>query len=102
FTARWNVVTPFQRAIFIAILLLTALASVLLIGPVAFHRVVFRHHARAELVRAANALALAGLVVLALAIVGVVLLVVSVLMGTVATVVIGLGTAVTFAAVWGL
>ncbi|SNQ46014.1 conserved membrane hypothetical protein [Frankia canadensis] len=102
FSARFGVVEPYQRAIFIGVLLLTALASALLIGPVAFHRIVFRHHARAELVRTANALALGGLAVLGLAIIGVVLLVVSVLTGVLTTVLIASGTAATFVVVWGV
>jgi hypothetical protein len=93
-------VTTFQRAVYITTLLLTALASALLIGPVAFHRIVFRRHAKASLVEAANVMALYGLVVLAVAINGVVLLVVDVLMGTLATALIALGTATTFLWLW--
>jgi hypothetical protein len=102
FTARWEAVTTFQRAVFLTTLLLVALASALLIGPVAFHRVVFRRHIRAELVTTANVMALVGLVTLGLALVGVVLLVVSVLMGTLATVLISSVTALMFVVLWGV
>jgi hypothetical protein len=100
FTQRWGQVTTFQRSVYLGTLLLAALASALLIGPAAYHRIVFRRHAKAYLVETANTMALAGLVALALAINGVVLLVVDVLLGTLATTLIAAGTASTFLWLW--
>src|SRR5262249_38547287 len=100
FTQRWGDVTTFQRAVYLATLLLSALASALLIGPVAYHRIVFRQDAKASLVGTANVMALCGLVALALAINGVVLLVADVLLGSVATTLTAAGTASTFLWLW--
>jgi putative flippase GtrA len=60
------------------VLLLAALSTALLTAPVAYHRIVFRRHKKHDLLRFANAVALAGLVTVALAICGAVMLVVSV------------------------
>ncbi|SBW28285.1 hypothetical protein FDG2_5632 [Candidatus Protofrankia californiensis] len=100
FTQRWNQVTDFQRALYLVTLLVVAAASALLIGPVAYHRMVFRRGARAQLVAAANTMALAGLVMLGAGINGAVLLVVDVLMGSLATVLICSVTVAFFVALW--
>ncbi|ONH36255.1 DUF6328 family protein [Protofrankia sp. BMG5.30] len=100
FTQRWDQVTDFQRALYLATLLVVAAASALLIGPVAYHRIMFRRGARARLVAAANTMALAGLAMLGVGINGAVLLVVDVLMGPLATVLICSATAAFFVALW--
>jgi uncharacterized membrane protein len=56
---------------------LAAIATATLVGPVAYHRVVFRQHQKEHLVKTANVMALAGLAIVALAVTGAVLLVVS-------------------------
>src|SRR3954452_8688774 len=58
FTQRFGQITAFQRALYMATLLLTTAATGLLIAPVAYHRLTFRRRMRAELVTAANWLAL--------------------------------------------
>jgi O-antigen/teichoic acid export membrane protein len=78
FTDRFATLDPEQHRLYVADLLLAALATALLTGPVAYHRLVFRHHQRHDLLRVANVMALAGLVAVALAISAAVLLVVSV------------------------
>ncbi len=100
FTQRWNQVTDFQRALYLVTLLVVAAASALLIGPVAYHRMVFRRGARVQLVAAANTMALTGLVMLGVGVNGAVLLVVDVLMGSLATVLICSATAAFFVALW--
>lgn len=67
-----------QHRLYVTDLLLAALATALLTAPVAYHRIVFRRHQKHDLLRAANVMALAGLVAVAFAISGAVLLVVSV------------------------
>ena len=69
---------PEQHRLYVADLLLAALATALLTAPVAYHRIVFRRHQKHDLLRFANAVALAGLACVALAISAAVLLVVSV------------------------
>ena len=78
FTTMFSTLDPEQHRLYVADLLCAALATALLTAPVAYHRIVFRHHQRHDLLRFANAVALAGLTVVALAISGAVLLVVSV------------------------
>jgi O-antigen/teichoic acid export membrane protein len=78
FTDMFSSLDPEQRRLYVAVLLLAALATALLTAPVAYHRIVFRRHKKHDLLRFANTVALAGLVCVALAISGAVLLVVSV------------------------
>jgi O-antigen/teichoic acid export membrane protein len=78
FTNLFSSLDPEQRRLYVAVLLLAALATALLTAPVAYHRLVFRRHKKRDLLRFANTVALAGLVAVALAISGAVLLVVSV------------------------
>jgi O-antigen/teichoic acid export membrane protein len=78
FTNVFSTLDPEQHRLYIADLVLAALATALLTAPVAYHRIVFRRHKKHDLLRFANAVALAGLVAVALAISCAVLLVVSV------------------------
>jgi putative flippase GtrA len=78
FTSSFSSLDPEQHRLYVAVLLLAALATALLTAPVAYHRIVFRRHRKHDLVRFANRVALAGLACVALAICGAVLLVVSV------------------------
>jgi threonine/homoserine/homoserine lactone efflux protein len=56
---------------------LAASATALLLGPVAYHRLVFRRGQKESLVRAANLMAIAGLATVGLAVSAAVLLVTS-------------------------
>ncbi len=58
--------TSFQKDVYIATLLLTAIASILLIAPSAFHRIEWRQRDKEWLLRVSNALSIAGTVFLAL------------------------------------
>jgi hypothetical protein len=78
FTNTFSSLDPEQHRLYVAVLLLAALATALLTAPVAYHRLVFRRHKKHDLLRFANGAALAGLLCVALAISGAVLLVVSV------------------------
>lgn len=78
FTTVFSTLDPEQHRLYAADLVLAALATALLTAPVAYHRIVFRRHKKHDLLRFANAVALAGLVAVALAISCAVLLVVSV------------------------
>ena len=64
-----------QRELYLATLVLAAVATALLLGPVAYHRVVFRRGQKEGLVRAASVMAIAGLVTVGLAVSAAVLLV---------------------------
>jgi Family of unknown function (DUF6328) len=61
FTTRFERLDHDQRGLYIASLLLAAASTALLLGPVAYHRLVFRRNHKERLVRAANVMAILGL-----------------------------------------
>jgi thiosulfate reductase cytochrome b subunit len=75
FSQRFKVLDGVQRTAYLLILSGSVVATGLIIAPVAFHRILFRHGERPWLVTAANRAALAGLLSLALTTSGVVWLV---------------------------
>lgn len=77
FTLRFSRLSSAQRDLYVADIVLAALATALLVGPVAYHRLVFRRQLKERLVRIANSMAICGLMTVALAISGGVLLIVS-------------------------
>ena len=100
FSQRFEQATDFQRKTYFVVLMLTALASATLIAPTALHRVLFRLHMKEQIVRDANRLTIAGLIMLALAMTGAVLLVTDVLFGAIATMVAGSIVGGTFLSLW--
>jgi hypothetical protein len=80
FTTRFGRLSVAQMDLYVTALLLSAVATALLLGPVAYHRVVFRQQQKEGLVRAANVLALAGLAAVGLAIWSAVTLILSVVL----------------------
>src|SRR5260370_14649847 len=74
FTNRFTRLSQGQRELYLATLVLAAVATALLLGPVAFHRLVFRRGQKERLVRTANVMAVAGLAALGLAVSAAVLL----------------------------
>jgi Family of unknown function (DUF6328) len=75
FTNRFARLSPGQRDLYLATLVLAALATALLLGPVAYHRLVFRRGQKERLVRAASVMAIAGLATVGLDVSAAVLLV---------------------------
>src|SRR2546423_2650606 len=94
FTERFLQIDATQRAIYVITLVLAALTTVLLIAPVAAHRLLFRRGRKAQLVDLSHRAALAGLATLGLSVVGAVLLALDVT--------IGRGPAVLISALLGL
>jgi hypothetical protein len=74
FTARFGRLSQGQRDLYLASLVLSAVATALLLGPVAYHRIVFRRRQKEPLVRAASVMATLGLAAVGLAICAAVLL----------------------------
>ena len=66
-----------QRNLYVVSLLLAALSTTLLGGPVAYHRLVFRRHKKGRLVRAANIMAIGGIAAVGLAVAAAVALIAS-------------------------
>ena len=75
FSDGFTKVTPFERGLYFATLLVAALSAALLIAPAVMHRVLFHRHLKAELVRVASWIALGGQGLLTFAVSGSVLLV---------------------------
>jgi hypothetical protein len=91
FTMRFTKLDTVQRNLYLTSLVLAAVATTLLIGPVAYHRLVFRRGMKEQLVQFANMLAIFGLAAVAGAVLIAVLLVMDFVAGAVAA---GLVTAV--------
>jgi prolipoprotein diacylglyceryltransferase len=77
FTQRFVKLSDAQKDLYVTSLLLAALATALLGGPVAYHRLVFHRHEKTELVRVANVMAIGGVAAVGLAVSVAVALVVS-------------------------
>jgi hypothetical protein len=75
FQARFQETSSFERDVYLATLLASGLAAVLLITPVALHRFLFRFRVKDELVTLTNRVAICGLFALCVAVVGAILLV---------------------------
>jgi hypothetical protein len=102
FSQRFGDLDTTQRAAYLAILCGSVLATGLIIAPVAFHRMLFRHGQRRWLVNAANWAARAGLLSLALTTSGVVWLVFDLVTDRTFALVAGLVSLVFFAVLWVL
>jgi MFS family permease len=100
FTNRFDKISPDQRQEYLACLVLSAVATALLLGPVAYHRLVFRRGQKEGLVRAANVMAIAGLAAVGLAVSVAVLLVTSFVATGLAAGLITAFIAGLFAVVW--
>jgi hypothetical protein len=92
-------VTTYQRGLYFATLILAALSAAMLIAPAVMHRILFRHHMKAELVQIAGLVALGGQALLTLTVAGAVCLVGSYLYGVTVGIVLG---AVTLVWWWAL
>ena len=93
-------ITSFQKDVYFATLLLTAISAALLISPSAYHRLTFRMQQKDHLLQLANRFAIAGLVALALAMSLAVILVTDVLFSTEATIITGAVALGMFAFLW--
>jgi cytochrome bd-type quinol oxidase subunit 2 len=100
FQARFQQTSATERDIYLVTLVLSALATALLIAPVSVHRFLFRIRLKDELVQLTNAVAIAGLAVLSLSMVGAVVLICDWVGGTAAAVICGAGAAVVLGGGW--
>jgi hypothetical protein len=100
FTQRFSALGRFEVVVYTVALLSTALATVVLIAPVSFHRLVFRRRQKAALVAVADRLLMVGLGILMLAISSAVLLILDVVLGRVPGIVGGALTAVIGVLTW--
>ena len=100
FQQRFAEITQFQKWLYFAVLILTALSAALLISPTSYHRMTLRQQQKDQLVLVANRLAIAGLGCLALAMTGAIMLVTDLLFTAVATVIATAGALLAFGLLW--
>jgi hypothetical protein len=100
FQSRFSETTDFQRDLYIVTLVCAALATACLIGPVPFHRIVFRRGMKDDLVVAANRYAAAGLIMLFLTMAGAILLVLDFVIGLTTALIVTASLAVAFIVLW--
>jgi Family of unknown function (DUF6328) len=77
FTTKFSKLGQGQQDLYLASLVLAAVSTALLLGPVAYHRMVFRRRQKEQLVRASSTMAVLGLAAVGLAVSSAVLLVTS-------------------------
>lgn len=100
FYARFAALGHAQRVLYLVAVVLSAVSTALLLGPVAYHRLVFRRHRKGQLVKDANILAILGLAAVGLDISAAVLLVVSYVDQGATVVLITLFVVCLFAVLW--
>ena len=100
FQARFATVSPFLVGVFLAAVLLAALATALVLAPVAAHRLLFRRHEKDVLVNLGGGMAKAGLICLGLTVGLVATLVVGVVVSETAGIVTGICALLVFALLW--
>jgi hypothetical protein len=100
FTTRFDKLSSGQRQLYVTSLILAAVSTALLMAPVAYHRLVFRQQQKEHLVRAANVMAICGLVTVGLAISAAVLLVTGYVDRGLPAILITVFTVCLFAGLW--
>lgn len=92
----------FTHAVFAVTLVVTAMATGLLIAPVSVHRLVYRRRLRDELLRAGSWMAMGGLLLMLIAVAGALLLALDVVLARGLAIAIVIAVAGWFAAFWYL
>jgi hypothetical protein len=100
FSQGFTSTTSFQRALFFGTLCATAVASVLLIAPSAWHRLHFRQKDKEHVLLVSNSLSIAGLAFLAAAMVGAVMLIADFIHSPTLTIVSGVIAVILFGWFW--
>ncbi len=100
FQQRFSRLDGFEEGLYVFTLICAAGAAVMLTGPVAAHRLMFRQHVKDELVELTSRVASMGLVLLAVSIVTAVLLVVDLVVNPVLAVVLAGVLAASVVVVW--
>lgn len=100
FQQRFVQLTELQRHVYLVTVGFAALATGLIIAPVALHRLVFRRRQKSWLVKTAHKLAHLGLICLALAIVGGLWIVFDFVAGTTASLVVLVAATAFYGVLW--
>jgi hypothetical protein len=100
--ARFQQLDRYERGLLVVAVLLLAVATACIIAPVAWHRVLFRHRLKREIVDASNVFAKAGLTFLGLGIVASIMLMLDLVVARWAAITIGVSLAVLLIMLWGV
>ncbi len=100
FSSRFASLDDVQRTAYLTVLTLSVAATAAILSPVAYHRILFRQGRRPWLVRTANRVARAGLVLVALTTCGVMFLVFDLAIGRAAGVTASLISLLAYLALW--
>jgi uncharacterized membrane protein len=100
FTNHFSALHEWQRDLYVALIMLSSVSVVLLVAPVAYHRLLFRRHQLPYLIGAANVLAICGLATVALAVAAAVLLVTSYVVPGLPAIVLTIVTVLMFGSLW--
>lgn len=100
FAPRFGDVTEFQKHVYFATLLCSAVASAFFLAPTAYHRLNFRQGDKRHIVETASRFTVTGMVALALAILGAVVLVTDVIFGSSTVWITGVAVGLLFVALW--
>jgi Family of unknown function (DUF6328) len=102
FQARFQDLDTFGLIAYGIAIMSSAVATACLIAPVAFHRILFRRHAKDWVMFRASALATVGLAFLALSIVAALALVIEVVYSRTWALIVAAGMAVLLASMWAI
>ncbi|MGW5436870.1 DUF6328 family protein [Nocardia asteroides] len=100
FQARFEMLGPSMRVVYLGTVVASVAATVLLVAPVATHRLLFRRHQLADLVAVTHHYALGGLILLGVALTGVTVLIFDTVSGLTPAIVAGVLFAVLFSGLW--
>ncbi|WP_396930488.1 DUF6328 family protein [Mycolicibacterium sp.] len=100
FQNRFTTLSSELRAVYLATVICSLAATVLLVAPVGMHRLLFRRHKLRPLVAIAHRFAFCGLLLLGAALTGVAIVVFGTVLGEDAGVLAGIATAAVMLAAW--
>jgi hypothetical protein len=100
FTPRFESLTAFQRDVYFATLLCTALTTAFFVAPSANHRMLFRKRDKEYIVLVANRLAIAGLASMAVSMCGAILLISDLVFDALIPAATTCGAAIVFGWLW--
>ncbi|MFE9319557.1 DUF6328 family protein [Nocardia sp. NPDC052278] len=100
FQAGFTTLSQLMRVLYLGTVSAAMGATVFLVAPVSWHRILFRRHRLGSVVAAAHRCAMAGIALLGLALTGATILVMATVAGTIAGAAAGVVVALLFAVVW--
>jgi hypothetical protein len=100
FNQRFATVSQFEKRLYFVTLLVTLVASILLIAPTVLHRLEFQQGQKPYVVQSANRLTIAGLAVLAIAMTCAIALITHYLFGPATAAITTVGVVLAFVLIW--